>query len=284
MSHFCLIFWARIGSQTLTLSRQVALQERRKPWLKLAHQNQHEVLQKVKGSLITDISLALNTHFGSRANVPADIVACITAGEKVVADREKELRMADVAGWRAVKKFVADPLCDNESMEKKWRKAKKEAKEEEAREKTKVAAKWGRRYYPRSYAGQGVHGSGAGGFRAGGHGGGGYGGGGYGGGYRPAGQGRSYGSGGYGGAYGSSYGGRYTAGYGDGYGGGGAQGGKGHGGSGFGGQQGPAAPVGAAPFVYFLTTLSCGVLDSVGYNVYGYTSVFGTIDGNLRFK
>ena len=30
--------------------------------------------------------------------------------------------------------------------------------------------------------------------------------------------------------------------------------------------------------------VSCGVLDSVGHNVCGYTSVFRTIDGNLRFK
>ena len=42
--------------------------------------------------------------------------------------------MADVVGWRAVDKFVSDPLCHGETMEKKWRKAKKEAKEEEAAE------------------------------------------------------------------------------------------------------------------------------------------------------
>ena len=42
--------------------------------------------------------------------------------------------MADVAGWTAVDKFVSDPLCDGETMEKKLRKAKKESKEEEAAE------------------------------------------------------------------------------------------------------------------------------------------------------
>ena len=147
------------------------------------------MLKKVKSSLVTDLALALDTHFGSRVDVPADLLAILSAGEKVLEDRERELRMADVAGWRAVDKFVADPLCDGETMEKKWRKAKKEAKEEEAAERTKVGGKWGSRYTPRSRVGQGVYSSGAGGLGAGGHGGGGYGGGSSG--YRPAGQGRS---------------------------------------------------------------------------------------------
>ena len=46
--------------------------------------------------------------------------------------------------------------CDGETMEKKWRKMKKEAKEEEAAERTKVGGKWGSRYTPRSRVGQGV--------------------------------------------------------------------------------------------------------------------------------
>ena len=111
------------------------------------------MLQKVRSSLITEISLALESHFGSGADVPADIAACIAAGEKVIADRERELRMADMAGWRAVEKFTSDPLCTNESEEKRWRKAKKEAKEEEAREKARGAVKWEARYHPRSYVG-----------------------------------------------------------------------------------------------------------------------------------
>ena len=180
----------RLSGEIAVLKRQVELQEKqRKPWMKMAHQKQHEVLKKVKSTLVTDLALALDTHFGSRADVPADLLAILSAGEKVLEDRERELRMADVAGWRAVDKFVADPLCDRETMGKKWRKAKKEAKEEEAAERTKVGGKWGSRYTPRSRVGQGVYSSGAGGLGAGGHGGGGYGGGGSG--YRPAGQGRS---------------------------------------------------------------------------------------------
>ena len=148
--------------------------------------------------------------------------------------------MADVAGWKAVEKFVSDPLCDGETMERRWRKAKKEAKEEEVTEKGK--GEWGGRSTFRGRAGQGVYGSGgAGGSWAGGHGGGGYGGGGYGSSYRPARQGRSYGGAAYGGG---SYGGGVPGGYGDGQ--GGALGARGHGGGGYGGQRGAGALVGAA--------------------------------------
>ena len=84
---------------------------------------------------MVDLSKALEATFGSGVDVPADITACITAGEKVIAVRERDLRMADSASWLAVEKFSSDPLCANESEEKRWRKAQKEAKEEVARKK-----------------------------------------------------------------------------------------------------------------------------------------------------
>ena len=113
------------------------------------------MLKKVKTVLVTDLALALDTHFGSRADVPADLLTILATGEKVLEERGRELRMADVAGWRAVDKFVSDPLCDGETMEKKWRKAKKEAKEEEAAERTRGVGKWGARYTLRGRVGQG---------------------------------------------------------------------------------------------------------------------------------
>ena len=57
----------RLSGEVTSLRRQVALEARRKPWVKAAHQNQHEVLQKVRSSLITDISKALESAFGSGA-------------------------------------------------------------------------------------------------------------------------------------------------------------------------------------------------------------------------
>ena len=103
----------------------------------------------MRGSLITDLSKALESSFGSGADVPVDIAACISAGEKMIATRERDLRMADVAGWRAVEKFTSDPLCANKSEEKRWRKAKKEAEEELAREKVRGPAWRDARSYAR---------------------------------------------------------------------------------------------------------------------------------------
>ena len=45
------------------------------------------------------------------------------------------LRMADKVSWLAVDKFVADPLCDNDEEDKKWKQAVKEAKEEQSKKK-----------------------------------------------------------------------------------------------------------------------------------------------------
>ena len=155
----------RLSGEVAQLRRQVATEARRTPWLKVAHQRQYEVLQWIRGSLIIDLSKALEATFGSRVDVPADITACITAGEKVIAMRERHLRMADMFSWLAVEKFSSDPLCANESEEKRWRKAKKEAEGELARKKT-VGTSW----RTRGYGGQGVYGSGGGVFRPGGQG------------------------------------------------------------------------------------------------------------------
>ena len=56
-------------------------------------------------------------------------------GEKEIDDRIKMLRMAEKASWLAVDKYAADPLCDNDEDDKKWKAAVKEAKEEQAKKK-----------------------------------------------------------------------------------------------------------------------------------------------------
>ena len=45
------------------------------------------------------------------------------------------VRMADKASWLAVDKYVADPLCDNDKDDKKWKQAIKEVKEEQTKKK-----------------------------------------------------------------------------------------------------------------------------------------------------
>ena len=44
--------------------------------------------------------------------------------------------MADKVSWLAVDKYVADPLCDNDEDDKRWKAAVKEAKEEQSKKKS----------------------------------------------------------------------------------------------------------------------------------------------------
>merc|ERR1711895_122529 len=44
--------------------------------------------------------------------------------------------MADKGSWSAVEKYAADPLCDDEEDDKKWKATLKEAKEELAKKKS----------------------------------------------------------------------------------------------------------------------------------------------------
>ena len=206
----------RLAGEVAQLRRQVASETGRMSWSKLGHQCQYEVLQRIRGVFIMDLAKVLEVVFGSGADGPLGISAVIAAGEKLIAARERDIRMAENAGWLAVEKFSSDPLCANESEEKRWRKANKEAEEETVKKEEAVAA-WRSRA---ALGGQGVFGAGGGGgFRAGGHGVGGYGG---------------YGEGG-GGGYGSGYGGGYGGCYRGGQAGGGQAGdGQGHGAWGYG--------------------------------------------------
>ena len=128
----------RLAGEVAQLRRQVAAEAVRPSWAKEGNKRQYDVLQKIKGVFSLDLAKALEVTFGSGADVPSDISAVVAAGEKLIAARERDLRMADAASWLAVEKFTSDPLCANESEEKRWRKAKKEA--EEMMEKRRVAA------------------------------------------------------------------------------------------------------------------------------------------------
>ena len=75
-----------------------------------------------------DMRRQLEKHFGSRREVPQKIEEVVKLGEKEINDRIKILRMADKGSWSAVKKFIADPLCDNAEEDKRWKQAMKEAK------------------------------------------------------------------------------------------------------------------------------------------------------------
>ena len=205
-----------LAGEVAQLRRQVALESVRTPWSKAGHQRQYKILQKLRGTYVTDLTKVLERVFGSTEDIPVDINTVCAAGEKLVADREKHLRMADNSSWLAVDKYITDPLTENESDEKRWKKAKKEAEDEmEKKRLARDKLPGGRGQYGGRSARNGGYGSGfrAGSgasydsYRAGGYGGGGYGGG---------------GAGSYGGSQGGGYGG--GGGYGAGRGGGGGQG------------------------------------------------------------
>ena len=73
-------------------------------------------------------------------------------------DRKKVLKMADRVSWAAVDKYQADPLCDGDEDDKKWKQAVKEAKEEKDKRRN-YSSRRDRRSYPVRYGGRDSYGS-----------------------------------------------------------------------------------------------------------------------------
>ena len=117
------------------MTEKVKYMESKKRWNSLSNEKQylHEV--KVKQLAIEDVRKQLEDYFGSKKDVPEKIEEAIKLGEKEIDNRIKMLKMADKASWLAVDKYAADPLCDNDEDDKKWKAAVKEAKEEQAKRK-----------------------------------------------------------------------------------------------------------------------------------------------------
>ena len=54
----------RLAGEVAQLRRQVALESMRTPWSKIGHQRQYEVLQKLRGVWVTDLTKVLESVFG----------------------------------------------------------------------------------------------------------------------------------------------------------------------------------------------------------------------------
>ena len=124
---------AGLKTQVERLTEKVKYMENKKRWNNLSNEKQylHEV--RVRQLAIEDVRKQLEDHFGSRREVPEKIEGAIRLGEKEIDKRIKLLKMADKASWSAVEKYAADPLCDDDEDDKKWKAAVKEAKEEQAK-------------------------------------------------------------------------------------------------------------------------------------------------------
>ena len=118
------------------LTEKVKYMESKKRWNSLSNEKQylHEV--KVKQLAIEDVRKQLEDYFGSKRAIPEKIEGAIKLGEKEIDYRIKLLKMADKGSWSAVEKYAADPLCDDDEDDKKWKAALKEAKEELAKRKS----------------------------------------------------------------------------------------------------------------------------------------------------
>merc|ERR1711989_40324 len=124
-----------LKTQVERLTEKVKYMESKKRWNSLSNEKQylHEV--KVRQLAIEDVRKQLEDYFGSKRDVPEKIEGAIKLGEKEIDNRIKLLKMADKAPWSAVEKYAADPLCDDDEDDEKWKAAVKEVKEEQAKRK-----------------------------------------------------------------------------------------------------------------------------------------------------
>ena len=96
----------------------------------------------------------MEDYFGDKKKIPSKLVAVVKKGEKEINDRIKMLKVTDRVSWSAVDKYQADPLCDGDEDDKRWKQAVREAKEEKDRKKGYPARRDNRRNSPGGYNGR----------------------------------------------------------------------------------------------------------------------------------
>ena len=76
---------------------------------------------KVRQIVVDDFCQALEDYFGDRRKIPSKIKSVVKKGEEEINGRIRVLRMADRVPWLAVDKYLADPLCNGEEDDRKWK-------------------------------------------------------------------------------------------------------------------------------------------------------------------
>ena len=129
------------------LARRIAKEEIKsrdgKKWNKAGNQRQYDfnadVIQNGE-----ELAEAMEKEFqGMSCPVPTSVKEVLKKGMDMMKTRNMDLRRADDAGWDAVEMYHRDPLCNTESDEKRWKKAKLEAKEKREKEKIKRTTRGG---------------------------------------------------------------------------------------------------------------------------------------------
>ena len=116
----------------------------------------HQV--KIRQLCVEDFRDGLEEYFGDRKKNPAKLQLLVKKGEKEINNCIKVLKMADRVSWAAVNKYQADPLCDGDEDNRKWKQAVKEAKEEKDK-KSSYSSRRDRRRSPVRYGGRDSYGS-----------------------------------------------------------------------------------------------------------------------------
>ena len=105
-----------------------------------------------------DFRDGLEEYFGDQKKIPAKLQLLVKKGEKEINNHIKVLKMADRVFWAEVDKYQADPLCDGDEDDRRWKQAVKEAKEEKDK-KSSYSSRRDRRRSPVRYGGRDSYGS-----------------------------------------------------------------------------------------------------------------------------
>ena len=139
--------------QVRRLTEKLKDMEGSRKWNSRSNEMQYLHCVKVRQVLVEDYRDSLEEHFGDRKKIPPKLELVVKKGEKEINERIKVLKMADRVSWSAVDKYQADPLCDGEEDDKKWKQAVKEAKEEKDGRKRGFSGRGYRRNSPVRYSG-----------------------------------------------------------------------------------------------------------------------------------
>ena len=110
-----------LKTQVRRLTEKLKDMEGSRKWNSKSNEMQYLHQVKVRQLLVKDYHDALEEHFGDKKKIPSKLESVVKKGEKEINDRIKVLKMADRVSWSAVNKYQADPLCDGDEDDKRWK-------------------------------------------------------------------------------------------------------------------------------------------------------------------
>ena len=140
-----------LKTQVRRLTEKLKDMEASRKWNSASNEKQYLHQVKIRQLCVEDFRDALEEQFGYKKKIPPKLVAVVKKGEKEINNRIKILKMADRVSWGAVDRYQADPLCDGDEDDKRWKQAVKEDKEERYKRKGYSSRRDNRRSSPGRY-------------------------------------------------------------------------------------------------------------------------------------